>query len=80
MITRIQKWGNSLGLRIPKILAADANVAAGTSVELKVENGRLVIAPRRKRKCRIEDLVARITPENLHAESDTGSPVGGEVW
>jgi antitoxin MazE len=80
MIARIQKWGNSLGLRIPKVLAADAHVTEGTSVELNVENGRLVIAPCRKSKCRIEDLVAGITPENLHRESDTGSPVGREVW
>jgi len=80
MIARIQKWGNSLGLRIPKVLAADANVTEGASVELNVENGRLVIAPQRKSKCRIEDLVAGVTSENLHGETDTGSPVGREVW
>ncbi len=80
MLARIQKWGNSLGLRIPKALAADAQVAEGTSVELNVENGRLIVAPQRKAKCSIKDLVARITPENLHGESDTGSPVGREVW
>ncbi|MEI8376708.1 MAG: AbrB/MazE/SpoVT family DNA-binding domain-containing protein [Planctomycetota bacterium] len=80
MLARIQKWGNSLGLRIPKALAADARVAEGTSVELNVENGRLIVVPRRKVKCSIEDLVARITPENLHGETDTGTPVGREVW
>ena len=80
MLARIQKWGNSLGLRIPKALAADAQVAEGTSVELNVENGRLIVAPQRKTKFNIEDLVAKITPENLHGETDTGSPLGHEVW
>ena len=80
MLTRIQKWGNSLGLRIPRTLAADAQVAEVASVELTVENGRLIVAPQRKARCSIEDLVARITPENLHGETHTGSPLGREVW
>ncbi len=80
MLARIQKWGNSLGLRIPKSLAADVQVMEGSSVELNVENGRLIVAPQRKAKCSIEELVARITPENLHGETDTGAPVGREVW
>jgi len=80
MLARIRKWGNSLGLRIPKALAADAQVADGTRVELNVENGRLIVVPQREANCSIEDLVARITPENLHGEINTGSPVGREVW
>jgi antitoxin MazE len=80
LLAKIQKWGNSLGLRIPKNLAADAKVSEGTSVELNVENGRLVAAPQRKAEYTIRDLVARITPENLHGETNTGSPVGREVW
>jgi antitoxin MazE len=61
-------------------LAADAQVSEGTSVELKVENGRLIVAPQPKPKCSIKELVAGITPENLHGETDTGSPLGREVW
>jgi len=80
MHARIQKWGNSLGLRIPKNLAADVAVSEGSSVELNVENGRLVVKPRHVAKPMIADLVAGITPENLHGETDTGSPVGREVW
>jgi antitoxin MazE len=80
MLTRIQKWGNSLGLRIPKALAEDAKVAEGTHVELNVENGRLIVSPQREAKLNLADLVSRITPENLHGETDTGSPVGREVW
>ena len=80
MLAQIQKWGNSLGLRIPKALAADAQVAEGTTVELSVEDGRLVVTAQCKGKCSIGDLVARITPQNLHGETGTGSPVGREVW
>ena len=80
MKTRIQKWGNSLGLRIPKTVAADAKVSEGTSVEINVENGRLVVAPKSKGRRTIQELVAGITPENLHSETDTGAPVGREVW
>ena len=80
MIATIQKWGNSLGLRIPKTLAADAKVSEGASVELSVENGRLVASPLRRPKLAIDDLVAGITPENLHGEIDTDSRVGREVW
>jgi antitoxin MazE len=80
MLARIQKWGNSLGLRIPKALAADAQVTDGTRVDLIVENGRLIVAPQRKAECNIDDMVARITRDNLHGETGTGSPVGREVW
>ncbi len=80
MFARIQKWGNSLGLRIPKALAADAKVTEGTCVEMKVENGCFIVAPQREPLSNIRELVAGITPENLHCETDTGSPIGREVW
>jgi antitoxin MazE len=80
MLARIQKWGNSLGLRIPKALAEDANVAEGSDVELNVENGSIIVTAQRKMRYRVKDLVAGITPENMHGEIDTGPPVGREVW
>ena len=79
MIVKIQKWGNSLGVRIPKSLAQDAGIREGTSVDLRVESGRLIIAPAGKRYT-LEELVSRITPENRHPETDWGAPVGKEVW
>ncbi len=80
MRAHIQKWGNNLGLRIPKALAADLDLAEGTRVELSVENGRLIVALQRETKYNVVELVATITPENLHSETDTGLPIGREAW
>ena len=80
MRVRVQKWGNSLALRIPKPFAEDAGVRAGTSVDLSVTEGRLVASPIRRPKPRLEDLLAGITKANLHAEVCTGPAVGREIW
>ncbi len=80
MITTIQKWGNSLGVRIPKGLAQDAKVEEGTSVDLAVEDGRLVIAPIKTNVYDLDELLSEITPENRHGEIDAGDAIGGEVW
>ena len=73
----VGKWGNSLGLRIPKALAEQVGLQDGTAVEITVESGRLVIVPAQKS---LDVLLARITPENLHGETDDGLAVGQEVW
>lgn len=80
MRARVQKWGNSLALRIPKSLAAETALDQGSEVNLSLENGRLVITPRPTPFYDLEDLVARIDPENLHTEIDTGPRVGSESW
>ena len=80
MITKIQKWGNSLGLRIPKGVARGARVREGTTVTLAVSNGRLVVAPLETRGYELEALLAGVTRKNLHAAVDTGDPVGREGW
>jgi antitoxin MazE len=80
MNTRIQKWGNSLGLRIPKTLAEDAGVEEGSEVDLTVENGQLIVTPRQARRHRLRDLLRRVTPSNVHPEVGTGGSVGREVW
>ena len=79
MTTQVSKWGNSLGLRIPKSLAQELQMADGDAVEIAVENGALVVRPEKKRYT-IEELVADITPENRHDEIDWGKPVGKEYW
>ena len=79
MITKVQKWGNSIGVRIPKAIAQDAEIQEGASVELRVEDGRLVIVPVR-RKYTLAELVSKITPENCHPETDWGPPLGKEIW
>ena len=79
MRTRIQKWGNSLGLRIPRTLARQVRVEVGAEVEVSIERGRLVIKPAKPMRYRLKDLVAGITPENRHGETDWGPPVGREL-
>ena len=77
---QVQKWGNSLALRIPKPFAQDVGVREGTAVQLSVSEGRLVAAPIRARKTRLKDLLARVSKTNLHDEVETGRPVGREGW
>jgi antitoxin MazE len=79
VVTRVQKWGNSLGLRIPKSFAAEAKVGEGSPVELSVENGALVVRPVQRRYS-LDELLARVTRRNVHGEVDSGAPVGREVW
>ena len=80
MQTRIRKWGNSLGLRIPKSFADGVGVVEGSEVEVSVEGGDIVIRPVQKPRYRLDELLQNITPENLHDEIETGGPVGGEIW
>jgi len=80
MQTRIQKWGNSLGLRIPKAFAEEAGVQAGSEVDLSVEDGDLIIRPTRLPKYELRILLRRVTAKNVHDEVETGEPVGREVW
>lgn len=79
MTTRIAKWGNSLGIRIPKSVAHDAQIAEGDAVELTVQDGAIVVRPARPRYS-LDELVARITPRNRHGETDWGGPTGSETW
>ncbi|MHB8916815.1 MAG: AbrB/MazE/SpoVT family DNA-binding domain-containing protein [Desulfocucumaceae bacterium] len=73
----IQKWGNSLGIRIPKALAQKAGLVEGTPVEIVLDDQSIIIRPRRYS---LETLLSGVTSENLHREVDTGKPVGREVW
>jgi antitoxin MazE len=77
--TQIAKWGNSLGLRLPKSVALEAQVDEGDTVDVSVKNGAIVIRPSRPAYS-LGQLVSKITPRNRHDESDWGSPVGDESW
>ncbi|MBS1769698.1 MAG: AbrB/MazE/SpoVT family DNA-binding domain-containing protein [Acidobacteria bacterium] len=79
MKVQIQKWGNSLALRIPKSFAIESHIAQGSTVELSVEKGKIVVFPV-ERKLTLDDLLADITPEKLHSEIDMGPSVGKEIW
>jgi len=80
MKTRVQKWGNSLALRIPKSFAAEVGIDSNSSVEMSLRNGKLIVMPSEKPKFNLKKLLAQVTEENLHHEVNTGPAVGGEVW
>lgn len=82
MVTRIQKWGNSQGLRLPKQVLEDAHLSLGDDVDVTVQDGLIVIAPARRvrGKQNLKDLVSRIPKDYEAEEVDWGEPVGREVW
>ena len=80
MQTKIQKWGNSLGLRIPRSYAVEAQVKEGSTVDVSVENGCLRVRPLRVRKYLLRELLKGIRRGNLHPEIPTGEAVGSEAW
>lgn len=75
----IAKWGNSLALRLPRSMAESVNLQEGTPVKLRIEGGSIVITPARP-KYRLADLLAQITPTNIHGEVDWGERRGQEEW
>jgi antitoxin MazE len=79
MRARVQRWGNSLALRIPKAFATETALESGSEMELTLDEGRLVVTPVTQPSYDLADLLARITPENLHTEVDTGASVGDEA-
>ena len=79
MLTKIQKWGNSLALRIPKAFADETGLSRDSQVEIRVVDGQIHIVPVQARY-ELDTLLETITAENLHGEVDTGEAVGNEVW
>ncbi len=75
----IRKWGNSPALRLNASVMEQADFSLEQSVQLKVSRGRIVIEPAEPLDYRLDDLVAKITPDNLHGEVPTGHAVGKEV-
>jgi antitoxin MazE len=82
MVTKIQKWGNSQGLRLPKRVLEDARISVGDDIDVTTRDGVIIIAPvRRVRgKRNLQELVSRIPKNYEIAEIDWGEPVGREVW
>ena len=80
MRARIQKWGNSLALRIPKPFAGEVGLEQDTAVEIALVDGKLVITPVVERVWTLEELLAGVTEENRHSEVDSGPAVGREIW
>lgn len=81
MKIRVQKWGNSLAVRIPKAFATEVRLKAGALVDLSLADGKLMIQPVEEDPIpTLEELLAGLTPESLHGEWDTGPAVGRESW
>jgi len=80
MITKVQKWGNSLAVRIPRSVAHDTHLSSGNTVDVAVQNGQIVIARARGHRFHLDELLKGITALNRHSESDTGTAVGREAW
>jgi len=77
--TQIARWGNSLGLRLPKAVAREANIEEGDTVVLSIEAGAIVIRSAHPTYS-LDELVKKITPRNRHNETYSGPPAGGEQW
>jgi antitoxin MazE len=76
---QIGKWGNSLAIRIPGSIAREAAVGEGNAVDITVRRGEIVVKPVRTRvRYDLDELLAKITDENLHPETKTGPAVGDE--
>jgi antitoxin MazE len=78
MVAIVAKWGNSLAVRIPQNLAKEIHLAEGVEIDLAVIDGTLVIKPKSRKRYSLDQLIQEITPENLHAEIDSGMAVGKE--
>jgi antitoxin MazE len=77
MQTVIQKWGNSLGIRIPAVFTREFSLKNGSSVEIIEDEGKLVIVPKKET---LEELLLLVTKENIHSSIETGISVGKEEW
>ncbi len=80
MNTKIQQWGNSLALRIPKAFAVEAKLHKGAVVDVSEEGGKIVLTPIKKRKMTLKSLLDGVTKDNIHGEISTGKRVGKEIW
>jgi antitoxin MazE len=78
MHSQVKKWGNSASVRIPAAILDAVHVSIDQDVDIRAENGRIVIEPLRK-QLTLQSLLSQVTPDNLHGEVDFGSSVGSEI-
>lgn len=80
MNATVQKWGNSLALRIPSRLAKEIRLRQGSAVEVAVEEGGLVVRPAKRRQFALSSLLKGVTKSNRHEATGWGAPAGEESW
>ena len=78
MRVTVKKWGNSASVRIPVPVLKAAKVEIDDAVDVREENGRIIVEPLRPSSYDLADLIGKITPDNLHEEIDFGPPAGKE--
>ncbi len=79
MHTQVGRWGNSLAVRLPAAYVKDLGLSEGVEMDVSVVGNGLLLRPV-KRNYSLEELVAQITEENRHGETDCGQAVGREAW
>jgi antitoxin MazE len=80
MEIQVQKWGNSLAIRIPKSFAIETHIANGSIINLSLSDGKLIATPIYKKRYSLTDLLKSVSENNIHEEILTGDPVGKEIW
>ncbi len=80
MNATIQKWGNSLAVRLPKAVVREAELDNGSEVDISVQDGQVILKRANKTQYKLDELLKGVTKKNLHPEVDWGRPVGKEVW
>lgn len=80
MKTAIRKWGNSLGIRIPKTITIENNLEEGSEVDIVSEGGLIVLKPTKRKRYYLKTLLEGINESNLHGEISTGDSMGEEIW
>jgi antitoxin MazE len=74
----VQKWGNSLGVRLPNLIIRDLSLKKGSVVDINVNGNEIIIEP--LKKSRLSELLEKINEENIHQEVETSGPFGNEIW
>jgi antitoxin MazE len=80
METTVQKWGNSLAVRLSKHVVEETNIKEGSRVGVEVDNGKIVLEVRGRKQYSLRSLLARVSRRNVHGESDLGRAEGKEIW
>lgn len=80
MNIQVQKWGNSLAIRLPKAFANQTQIGEGTLVEVKQEDESIIIRPVVKGKYSLKKMLAEVNAKNLHKENKVTEVLGKEVW
>ena len=80
MKIKVQMWGNSLALRIPKPFACEFNLKHNSEVDVSIENGQIIVKPIVENPYDLDDMLKNINESNIHGSIDFGCPQGKEIW